>query len=634
MILPRIKINRLYVLTNEGQIAYDECFHSGVNIIRGDNSSGKSTVLQLLFFALGGAFKKFVAQVKRCRDVYVELYLNETLCTLSRKIECNEKGDVNDRAEMEIYFGVLDDALKKTCPRKVYGFSSTQERASFSNAIFELLGIPELKQDSNITIHQLLRLVYIDQDSPPDSLFFSEPFDTSAKREAVADLLLGSYDVDLYELIQHQKDEQRNLEDIKSTLKGLALILHSSECDSSDVLKKEIDEREVEIASIEKRINDISEGNVEDCSRVDVVKEQKNVVKTAGEDLNKFENDVTELENEIIDTGYFIQELNKKKKSLEDSIKTRKYLDSLTLEYCPICLSKLNNFTEPGHCKLCRSPIEDEKGLHLAKRMSLEIAFQLKEAKKILLDNKNLLRAMQENLSKKKVVYEEEKKRLDAFYKNILPSNSQPISDLFYKKGLLYGEILQYRTLLESVEQYEEMQKNQHVLEDKISKINQMIMKRKSIRDDFVSLISESLRKNGIWFLKNDLTRELDFLDPDCFKINFAENNVTMSSQSRYSASSNFYLKLAARLSIFITSLEQPRMRFPRFIFSDNMEDKGMEIDRAKNIQKKVIERLSKYSVDDYQIIFATSMIAEEFDTPQYVVGEKYTLNNKSLKNV
>ena len=37
-------VNRLYVLTTEGKVAYDEEFHHGVNIIRGENSSGKSTI--------------------------------------------------------------------------------------------------------------------------------------------------------------------------------------------------------------------------------------------------------------------------------------------------------------------------------------------------------------------------------------------------------------------------------------------------------------------------------------------------------------------------------------------------------------------------------------------------------------
>ena len=35
-----------------------------------------------------------------------------------------------------------------------------------------------------------------------------------------------------------------------------------------------------------------------------------------------------------------------------------------------------------------------------------------------------------------------------------------------------------------------------------------------------------------------------------------------------------------------------------------------------------------------YQLIFATSYIAKELDTPEYTIGECYTKDNKSLKNV
>ena len=75
-------------------------------------------------------------------------------------------------------------------------------------------------------------------------------------------------------------------------------------------------------------------------------------------------------------------------------------------------------------------------------------------------------------------------------------------------------------------------------------------------------------------------------------------------------------------------------MRFPHFIFADNMEDKGIEKERAQKFQQTLIEKLSSHSPDDYQLIYATSYITAELNKSPFVVGDFYTKNNKSLKNV
>lgn len=65
--------------------------------------------------------------------------------------------------------------------------------------LFNTLEIPIVKGDSNITMHQILRLIYIDQESPTSSLFLYEHFDTMLTRETVAELLLGIYNQELYD---------------------------------------------------------------------------------------------------------------------------------------------------------------------------------------------------------------------------------------------------------------------------------------------------------------------------------------------------------------------------------------------------------------------------------------------------
>ena len=74
-------------------------------------------------------------------------------------------------------------------------------------------------------------------------------------------------------------------------------------------------------------------------------------------------------------------------------------------------------------------------------------------------------------------------------------------------------------------------------------------------------------------------------------------------------------------------------MRYPKFILSDNMEDKGMTEERSHNFQKNVVSLANKFDTD-FQIIFTTSMIDTSLEVPDYTIGEYYSPQNKSLKNI
>lgn len=61
---PTLYLNRL-VIVKDRTTVYDELFHSGVNIIRGQgNSVGKSTIANMIFYALGGDAVQWVEEVR------------------------------------------------------------------------------------------------------------------------------------------------------------------------------------------------------------------------------------------------------------------------------------------------------------------------------------------------------------------------------------------------------------------------------------------------------------------------------------------------------------------------------------------------------------------------------------------
>ena len=643
-------LRRLVIYTNEGNIAYDETFHKGINIICGDNSSGKSTITHFIFFVLGGDFKDFVPEAKECQVVYAEVEANGLIFTIKRYIEINERNNINSRVAMHLFLGDFEESQNPPSNKywQKYPYNTTLKKKSFSNVLFELLDIPEVKEENNISIHQILRLLYIDQESPTGSLFYYEQFDSQSTREAVADLLLGVYNQDLYTHKLSLQDSEKRLEELKSEIKITKNFFPDAFSLSKEHIETQIDNNKKQISEIKNKIIKVRKGvQVVEFDSEKQLEFQKLQQETAQEreNLIKLQNEITVLQNEIVDSEYFIEVLNNKYRALKNSIKTREFLGSIPIDYCPECLSKLESVIEENRCKLCKQEIDDTLGITQAKRMQLEIKFQIEESKK-LLDLKNeRLEEKRILLQNKKEVVENLQRKVNNSIVNVIPFELEELDSLNYQIGIIEGKITQLQTMLEQALKYETLIDERQFLEKKIYNLKNIISGIIKEQEENKKKILSVIQEEGVFLLNNDLERQKEFTDaePRDLVINFSNNIVYLKTDNserykqyqKFSASSNFYLKVAARFAIFLASLRIPNMRFPRFIFADNMEDKGIEVERAQNLQEILIKHVNELNKEqNYQIIYTTSYITEKLKKSKYVVGQYYTKDNKSMKNV
>lgn len=633
-------LNRLCIITEEEKVAYDEIYHKGVNIIRGDNSSGKSTITHFIFYVFGGAFNDFVPEARKCSHVIAEVEMNGAIFTIKRYIEKDEEGNISTQSPLYFFWGLMQESFNPPVDKvwQKFGYKTTENRKSFSNVLFENLGLPVVKGDSNITFHQILRLLYIDQESPTNSLFYYEHFDSQLTRETVSDLLLGVYNEELYENKKRLVVVEKEFENIKSEIKATSHFFSDPFSLSPSHIKVAIENREKEISEIQDEIISIRNKEKEmvygkDSQLLfqklteDAINQRKIVVEN--------EMQINILHNEIEDSSFFIDTLNKKIKALKNSIKTREFLGHLPLEYCPECLTRIKATEDDSKCKLCKEPIDESFGVVQARRMELEISFQINESQKLLELNKNKLLELEATFSAELGKLQDLQKQVNAALEDVKSFNEETVDNLNSKKGYLEGEILQYRTMLENAELYEKLVKKKNELEKEKNYLNTYIFKTEKAQAKLKESINEKVREEGVYLLNNDLDRQDEFKNANDFFIDYSNNITFLSNKfSKYSASSNFYLKVSARFAIFLASLYVDGMRFPRFIFADNMEDKGIEIRRAQNLQQLLINRVNNYNPKSYQMIYTTSYITKELNESNLVVGEYYTKENPSLKNI
>ena len=318
-------------------------------------------------------------------------------------------------------------------------------------------------------------------------------------------------------------------------------------------------------------------------------------------------------------------------------------------EFCPECLQPIEGDVEEGHCRLCKAPIDNSKGKSQAMRIKLELQFQIRESQQLLDFDNDALKsktAERENIQRD---LENAQEKYDYAVRNVRSTQDERIDELIQTKGYKEGEITQFLTLLESAEKYQRLEKELSDAEEEMGKLNHYIAAADSKIKRQRTLIERSICDNGIYLLHNDHDRQEEFRNAKSITLDYGQNIIYLDDgHTKLSASSSFYLKMAARFAFFLASVQVDTMMLPRLMLSDNMEDKGLEEDRSRNFQRILVQHLNQIEAEkhrnlepgtlniepSYQVIFATSMIAPELDKTEYTVGEFYTKDNKSLKNV
>ncbi|MFL0121024.1 hypothetical protein V2611_04410 [Tenacibaculum maritimum] len=629
---PFLKLNRLIIFTKIGKIAYDENFNDGINIIRGQNSSGKSTIGNFIFYVLGGDFKKWTTASLHCGDVYAEVFINSEPITLKRVI--SEKGN----QPMSIFWGTYEES--KTAGSEgwqIYSYSRSDTKKSFSNALFLSLGFPELRGDvdSNITMHQILRLLYVDQKSLTLDLFMTETFDSSITRKTIADLLFGVYDDTLYSDKLNLRESDKDFINKKKQFEGIEQIFKSSETETNpNTINALIEENTRQITSINDFINKKEKEDIipnDDSEKeLKIVTIKTNLLATRNS-LTLLQSQISNYEFEILDSKDFIISLEKRADALSDSLLTRETFIDLKMNHCPNCLSALEPVESDNHCELCKQQLPEDKGSSQIKRMQQEIDNQIRESKKLLTIKEHQILEYKTSFPTLQLKVKSLQRDLNEALSVVKSARNQEFDEILVKKGELKskGEFLIKQ--LKALEQIDVLRKELAKLGGTIKMLKSRIWAKEEEQKKRLQSAFSLIQEKAITLLQSDLGRQPEFQIGKKVELDFDKNTFSLDGQNNFSESSNVYLKNSVRFALFFASLEKDFFRFPRFILCDNIEDKGMEPVRSKSFQEKLVE-MSQASETKHQIIITTSMISEELNDTDICVGEFYTKENKTLK--
>jgi hypothetical protein len=622
-----LMLKRLVVYSGE-KVAYDESFHVGLNIIRGENSSGKSTILDFIFYVLGGEVAMWKDAASKCTAVSAEVDINGVVLTLQREVSSI------GRRPMEIYYGPLEESkLHRFKDWKVFPYSSSSDAESFSKILFRLLGYPEVTADleSNLTIHQILRLAYVDQISRTTALMREEDFDKPLIRRTIAELMFGVYDDTLYADELNLKDKRKELELVTNQIVSVTSVMEEAgkEFDADyidEALKDAVVSLELVNRSIEEALNE--ETIVKDTSATETEKLRQYISKRK-QMLASLEGKADALAFDILDSAVFLDTLKNRSTSLNESLVTRDSLGELPM--CPLCEVPVKDIAGKATCELSGKLIPGDFGKAKMLKMRDELSFQLKES--VTLQEKRIKEEAE--LKLERVELESEIEQLTRTYRQkvsaVKTARNNRLDELYQKKGQLDSMIEYNRKLAKYVDILRKLKKRQVVLNGHVAELTAIIDQKRKKQSSRWFEATTKIQDYTREILSHDFKRQEEFSNVESVTLSFQHNTYLLNGKNNFSASSNAVLKNSIHFAILFASIDDAQFRYPRFLLCDNVEDGGMEKARSQNFQKAITE-MAVPKAQPFQIIFSTSEIEERLENSQYCVGEHYTKERKSLR--
>lgn len=609
---------------------YDQRFHAGVNIIRGENGSGKSTIADFIFYVLGGEHEDWKDAAGQCDEVQAEIETPRGKLTLRR--------DVSGKlSPIKVYFGPIDKAqLNSLDGWESFPIRRHERRESVSQLLFRSMLIPEAQSEgaSNITMHQLMRLLYSDQRTPAPRLFRFESFDTQNIREAVGDLVCGISGYELYEVNLKLRDLDNEFGEISRKLSALIAALPAADkLNNPEVIQtrvKNLEEERLRVTAEIERVDDfVNRGAV-----TEFLKQRQTAHNNLVRDKRKIgelEESVTRNELELSELADFLKYLSELLEKVGVAEKAYRAIGSIEFVHCPACLSELSAAKEEHTCNVCGAPTspDDDKARYNQVRLDLEI--QTRETKQ-LVDERNA--SLNRNKTELRRLNKSYAQQLSEFSVNYDLSTSPRETYLATKNqrlGQIDREIEYFIRALDTAEEIQslsaqkaKLQEEMQKLKDRREALTSAAGKRRSRALTEVSDIVANM-------LKNDLERQAEFRAAQNVELNFRDDAIFVDGKMNFAESSNVFLKNSAIFGMFLAAGADADFYHPRFVLLDNIEDKGMEVARSHRFQKLVVELATEVSVP-YQVIFTTSMMNPELELDDYVIGPHYTHEKRTLE--
>ncbi len=334
-------------------------FGPKISFFHGRMSSGKSTIVEMINFCLGGRLVKTPAVSSEVLKAQLTVRLGDTEVLIERAISASN---------VEVSWEQDGHVFREVLPLQA------GERAIIGDDVFNLsdfllvrmgsapMKVRKRKADEDSELHRLsfrdfYRFCYLDQPHLDSSLFALEQPIKAEKSKDVLKFVLGFQSDVLTQLQQELQEKRQEQRSLREAAKQIREFLNTYGFASEASIDSQVDEINglTEKLEIERAAQEAPTEFVEDSLRNEAVRlaEAYQLKAAAIEDIRLRQEEQEALRSELITL----------KMKAARAVSASKLLQGATFKACPCCGTSVTTKSPPGHCYLCKAETDsDDEG--------------------------------------------------------------------------------------------------------------------------------------------------------------------------------------------------------------------------------------------------------------------------------
>ncbi len=530
-----MKLNRLEV---KGE--YGCCYEfDKINVVLGDNNSGKSTLLKLLLYCLGAPIKSFIEEISKknyCNSVSLDLeFKSGKKIRILRKLPFSDAIIVTPIKENE---ELVNDEITALSAIEFSDYLLENEGYSIDKITYSKDKVASFR------FYFLLRAIYVDQETSAQSILsdldMGHDYFTGQSniKKSIIEKLLGKDNrelqrirIEIQNLSKHQTElserigfltQQKNELEIKYDLNGRKIDQELSEITAE---KNLLSKQEYEKICSVKAINDAQ------FTHELILKQSE---------LRNLIEQQQELNLELEDIQKVIKSLAEDMVLLNYKSAAKDILEEMPILYCPNCLSPLSEeVVRKGLCGNCNKKTIEEKIINSA-TLKKTISDSTIEANEIMQLKRNELVSTINRIRDLQSQIQLEKKL--AFENHV------------EERGLIYQVITEIKTRLEYLLKREQVLITYRTVKSELEKlVNQKkenSTKLSELRESLLAADTQaSLSMQHFDTFKKNFSRYLNYMFSDVSLCELDDNYMPIIDSSKITSVASASLKVAIRLS-------------------------------------------------------------------------------------